>query len=113
MDLSQIDSFNIVAVDKEQQQDAPFLQSLLQVIVNSSSAIILEDSNNSDRKLPKLANNIHGDFFLLLKEKTPYCYNRTIVVVAVMYILCYTCNEWSNLFQAANGHLLFVHNILK
>lgn len=113
MDLSQIESFNMVAIDKEYQWDASFFWSLLCVIVNSSSAVISEDSNDSEKKLPKLADNIHGDFFLLLEEKTFYRCNKATVALAVICMLCYACNEHSNLLQAVNGHLLFVHNISK
>lgn len=107
MDPSRIESFNMVAVDKERQRDAPFLRSLLRVIVNSSSAVISEDSDDSDRELPELADNMHGDSFSLLEEKTPYRRNRATVAVAVMCMLCYARSERSNLFQAANGHLSF------
>lgn len=113
MDPSRIESFNMVTIDKEHQRDAPFLRSLLRVIVNSSSAVISKDFDDSDRELPKLANNMHGDFFLLLEEKTPYRCNRATVAVAVMCMLCYACNERSNLFQAVNGHLSFAHNVPK
>lgn len=56
---------------------------------------------------------MHGDSFLLLEEKIPYCRNKATVAVAVIYMLCYACNERSNLFQAINGHLSFAHNVLK
>ena len=49
MDLLQIESFNMVAIDKEHEQDMPFLQSLLCVIVNSCGGVILEDFNDSDK----------------------------------------------------------------
>lgn len=53
----------------------------------------MKDFDNSDKKLFKLANNIHGNSFLLLKKKTSYYHNKITIVVAIMYMLYYTCNE--------------------
>lgn len=69
MDISQIVSFNMVIVDKEYQWDVLFFQSLLWVIINSSSAVILEDSHDLDRELSKLVDNIHRGFFFFVKGK--------------------------------------------
>lgn len=70
-----------------------FPQLLLWVIVNSSSAVISKNSDNSDKKLPKYADNMHKDSFLLLKEKTFYYCNRATIAIAVMYMLYYTYNK--------------------
>lgn len=76
----------------------PFVWLLLCVIINSSGAVILKNSNDSDRKLFKLSNNIYKDFFLLLKEKTLYHCNRATIAIAIICILYYTYSKQSNLF---------------
>lgn len=56
---------------------------------------------------------MHSALFLLLIKKTSQCYNRAIIVVAVLYMLYYTCNNQSNLFHAVTGYLSFAHNVFK
>lgn len=98
IDPSQIKSLNKVAINKEYQRNVLFFWSLFCVIVNSSNADISKNSNNSDKELPKLADNMYRDSFLLLEEKTSYCCNRETIAVAIIYMPCYACNEHLNFF---------------
>lgn len=88
----------------------PFFWSLFKVIINSSDVVIADLSNDLDPELFKVDNNLT---FSLLKTKTSIYYIKLIIIIVVLYMICYTHSERFNLLQMANGQLLFAQNVLK
>lgn len=83
VDPTRLETFNMVAVDKEHRREAPFLQSLLRVIIDSSDAVNADPSGDLDQELPELDDN---QTFLLLEAKTSTRRDKPMIAVVVLCV---------------------------
>lgn len=92
-------TFLYVDVDKKYERHAPFTQVLLYIYIDSSNTIMNDPDAMSDKEV-FLSNNITE--LLLLEDQTSSQYNRVLVAVVALLMLCYSQSECSNIVQGVN-----------
>ncbi len=101
----------LIAINRAHRQEALFFCSFLRVCVDSHDRVIDNPNLDPANDIPLLRNNMI-DPPKLEKQNLPK-YNRALISVVSLALLCYAPNERSNLFQRVIGYYAFSANISK